>query len=265
MLDTRIAVLGCGTMGRAIVEGLLQAGFDPSQCVVTTRRAQNVAGLAEELGVEVTTDNAAAVGRADVVLACLKPDCTLGVVASVADALADKLLISIAAGVTLDKLESAAPKARVIRAMPNTPSLIGEGMTVLSSGASATEDDRARARAIFEAVGRVAELDHKHMNAVTALSGSGPAFVYVMLEAMADGGVMMGLPRDVSLTIAAQVFAGSARMVLEGHDHPAALKDQVTTPAGCTIAGLLTLEDGRIRSVLARAIQEASKVAGGLG
>lgn len=265
MLDTRIAVLGCGTMGRAIVEGLVRAGLPKAKCIATTRREEKVDGLEQALGVEVTANNAEAVVDAEVVLLCLKPKRATEVAASLAKDLSGKLLISIAAGVTLEKLEGLVPGARVIRAMPNTPSLIGEGMTVLSPGKSASEDDRAQARAIFEAMGRVAELEDKHMNAVTALAGSGPAFAYVMLEAMADGGVMMGLPRDVSLTIAAQVFAGSARMVLDGHDHPAALKDQVTTPAGCTIAGILTLEDGRIRSVLARAIQEASKVASELG
>jgi pyrroline-5-carboxylate reductase len=149
--------------------------------------------------------------------------------------------------------------------MPNTPCLIGEGLTVLSRGGDVSDEQVAVARKMFEGVGRCIELEEKHMDAVTSLNGSGPAFAYVILEALVDGGVMMGLPRGVALEMAAQVFLGSARMVLETGFHPAALKDQVTTPAGSTIAGILTMEDGRIRSVLARTIQEATRVAGELG
>lgn len=138
-------------------------------------------------------------------------------------------------------------------------------MTVLAAGPSATPEHMHEARRIFSSVGRCVELEDKHMDAVTSLNGSGPAFVYVVLESLADGGVMMGLPRGVALEIAAQVLLGSAKMMLETGMHPAALKDQVTTPAGSTIAGLLTMEDGRIRSVLARAIQEATRVASRLG
>ncbi|MFO7567192.1 MAG: pyrroline-5-carboxylate reductase [Enhygromyxa sp.] len=209
---------------------------------------------------------------AEVVLVCLKPQRYAEVLDNPAmrAALSGKLLISIAAGVTLDKLAVWLPDTALIRAMPNTPSLIGEGMTVVcrltdGSSNSANDEQMALARRIFESVGACLELEPKLMDAVTSLNGSGPAFVYVMLEAMADGGVMMGLPRDVALTIAAHVFRGAAAMVLDTDMHPAALKDQVTTPAGCTIAGILTMEDGRIRSVLARTIQEAAKVAAGLG
>jgi pyrroline-5-carboxylate reductase len=149
--------------------------------------------------------------------------------------------------------------------MPNTPAVIGEGMTVLSRGKDVTDAQMAIAAEIFGAVGRTTEIDEGYMNVVTALNGSGPAFAFLVLESLADGAVMMGLRRDTAFTIAAQMLQGSARMVLETGMHPAALKDQVTTPAGCTIAGLLTLEDGRIRSVLARAVEEASRVAGKLG
>ena len=138
-------------------------------------------------------------------------------------------------------------------------------MTVLARGQRAGDAEVALAQRLFETVGMCIEVEDKLMDAVTSLGGSGPAFVYVMIEAMADGGVMMGLPRPVALQIAAQVFQGAARMVLQTSNHPAALKDQVTTPAGCTIAGILTMEDGRIRSVLARTIQEATRVAGELG
>jgi pyrroline-5-carboxylate reductase len=149
--------------------------------------------------------------------------------------------------------------------MPNTPCVIGEGMTVLSTGPRATPEQMQVAQAIFAAVGRTRRLEEKHLNAVTALSGSGPAFALVVLESLADGGVMMGLPREVAVELSAQTLQGAARLVLQTGLHPAALKDDVTTPAGCTIAGLLTMEDGRIRSTLARTIQEATLVAANLG
>ncbi len=255
-------------MGEAILGGLLEAKcFSPPRIRVTARRPEVVRALAERHGVSGGTDNAAACGDADVVVVALKPH-NIGTVLNddtMRKALAGKVVISIAAGVRLTQLEAWLPEAHVIRAMPNTPCIIREGMVVLARGESVDDAGLTLARTIFEAVGECVELSDKHMDAVTSLNGSGPAFCYVMLEAMADGGVMMGLPRDTALRIAAQVFQGSARLVLQTGFHPAALKDQVTTPAGSTIAGLLTMEDGRIRSVLARAIQEATKVAAGLG
>jgi pyrroline-5-carboxylate reductase len=275
MLDEArsLCVLGCGTMGEAITAGVLRAGWLARESVIVTARRSAVAHRLEEtLDVAATTDNLEACRGAKVVLVCLKPQRYAAVLDSpkMRSALAGKLLISIAAGVTLDKLATWLPQTALIRAMPNTPSLIGEGMTVLcrlpAGTANAADDEQlAVAEKIFASVGEVTELEPKLMDAVTSLNGSGPAFVYVMLEAMADGGVMMGLPRDVAVRIAAQVFRGAAAMVLDTDMHPAALKDQVTTPAGCTIAGILTMEDGRIRSVLARTVQEAAKVAGGLG
>ncbi len=264
----KVAIIGCGTMGEAIVAGLLRAGLlAREQIVVTTRRAEVAEALATRHGVQATLDNLVAVRDADTVLLALKPQ-RIGKVLhqrGVAEALAGKLVISIAAGVTLAQLQGWLPESPVIRAMPNTPCLIGEGMTVLARGQRAGDPEVALAKRLFETIGMCVEVEDKLMDAVTSLGGSGPAFVYVMIEAMADGGVMMGLPRPVALKMAAQVFQGAARMVLSTGFHPAALKDQVTTPAGCTIAGILTMEDGRIRSVLARTIQEAAKVAGELG
>lgn len=149
--------------------------------------------------------------------------------------------------------------------MPNTPCHIGRGMTVVSRGAEATDEHVAVAVAIFETMGRVLELEEKHMDTVTGLSASGPAFIYVIIEALADGGVMRGLPRGAAIELAAQMTLGAAEMVLKTGRHPASLKDDVTTPAGCTIAGILALEDGRIRSVLARGVETAARVAGELG
>ncbi|MFT7520272.1 MAG: pyrroline-5-carboxylate reductase [Kiritimatiellia bacterium] len=169
------------------------------------------------------------------------------------------------AGIRISQLERWLPLTTIVRAMPNTPCTIREGMTVVSPGSTVREEQMGLATSIFSAVGRCLVLDERYLDAVTALGGSGPAFACVVLESMADGGVMMGLPRDVAVEIAAQTMQGAARMVLSTGEHPAALKDSVTTPAGCTIAGLLMMEDGRIRSTMARAIQEATQVASRLG
>lgn len=264
----RLAILGCGTMGETIVGGLLRAGlYAPSEVVATARRAEVVEGLRQRHGVAATLDNLAACSGAEVVVLTVKPQRIHKVLQlpGIREALAGKTVISIAAGVTLTQLAGWLPASAVIRAMPNTPCLINEGMTVVARGPGVGDAAAAVAVRLFETVGRCVEVEDKLMDAVTSLGASGPAFVYVMIEAMADGGVMMGLPRNLALEIAAQVFQGAARMVLQTNRHPAALKDQVTTPAGCTIAGILTMEDGRIRSVLARTIQEAARVAGELG
>jgi pyrroline-5-carboxylate reductase len=266
--DERLAIVGCGTMGEAILAGLLRVGqLRQEDVVVTARRAEQARRLHERHGVTALTDNRSACTQATTVLVALKPQRMAEVLDDdgMREVLAGKLLISIAAGIRVPTLQRWLPGTAIVRAMPNTPCLIGEGMTVLAPADTVTDEQRAFARGIFESVGRCLELEDKHMDAVTSLNGSGPAFAYVMLEALADGGVMMGLPRAVALEIAAQVLQGSARMVLDTGFHPAALKDQVTTPAGSTIAGLLIMEDGRIRSVLARTIQEATRVAAGLG
>lgn len=260
-----LAVLGCGKMGEAIIGGLLESNsIQPGQIHAIARRAERTAELNERYGISSSQD-ILHVSGSDVVLLCLKPHNAIEIMSSVSEELEGKLLISICAGLQLKDLQAAVPNTRLIRAMPNTPSLIREGMSVIAAGATCTEEDMILAEKIFSSVGRCRRLQEKHLDAVTGLSGSGPAFACVVLEAMADGGVMMGLPRDVAMELAAQTMQGAARLVLESGMHPASLKDQVTTPAGCTIAGLLIMEDGRIRSTLARTIQEATKVASSLG
>ena len=263
----RFAILGCGSMGRAILVGLGAVSDAPQVTVVSTRRAEVAARLTDEFGVRSTLDNVEAVGLADAVVLAVKPQIAGELLSApgVSEALDGKLLISICAGLSTAQLAGWLPSTAIIRAMPNTPCLIREGMTVLCAGPLATDDHIALAERIFGAVGRVRVLHEKHLDAVTGLSGSGPAFACVILEALADGGVRMGLPRDVAVELAAQTFQGAARLVLQTGRHPAALKDEVTTPAGCTIAGLLTMEDGKIRSVLARTIEEATHTASGLG
>ena len=261
-----IAIVGCGTIGEAILGGLLASGAAQKDAVVATVRRRERAGeLSAKYGIRALTDNAAGVRDASVVLVCVKPQRATELLPQMAESLRDKLVIPTCAGVRLARYEEWLAHSRVLRAMPNTPSVIREGMTVVAPGRGATDADLDTAKTIFSAVGRCLVLEEKHMDVVTGLSGSGPAFAFVILEALADGGVMMGLPRQAAVELAAQTVRGAARLVLESGQHPASLKDEVTTPAGCTIAGLLMMEDGKIRSTLARAIQEATRVAGGLG
>ncbi|KAL9938319.1 hypothetical protein V8E36_002942 [Tilletia maclaganii] len=213
--------------------------------------------------------NVRAAREADVVLVCCKPNMVKDILAEdgMREALKGKLVISICAGLRIAQIEAwVDADTKIVRAMPNTPSKIRQGMTVVTPlPPSSAPLDKAILLALFSSVGRCRILEEKHFDACTALAGSGPAFACVFLEAMADGGVMMGLPRAEALELAAQAMQGAARMVLQTSTHPAALKDSVTTPGGCTIAGLLNLEDGKVRSTVARTIQAATEHASGLG
>lgn len=266
----KIAIIGSGTMGRALAGGLLRSGKVAAKDLRGTARTKVTAErLTADLGVVCSTDNAEACREAGIVVLCVKPKDIQKVVEGLGakGALAHApLLISIAAGVSTGFIEGLLPSLTpVVRAMPNTPCFIGKGMTAVAKGTNATDEHTALAREIFSTMGRALELEEKHMDTVTGLSASGPAFIYLIIEALADGGVMRGLPRNVANELAAQMTLGAAEMVLQTGRHPAALKDDVTTPAGCTIAGILALEDGRIRSVLARAVETAARVAGELG
>lgn len=264
----RIAILGAGTMGCVIARGIVQGGLPAERITVTSRRVGPAEAVAHDLGITAAPDNLTACADADVVLICVKPADVVGLLDELVQNGAIRhapLLISIAAGVRIASVEERTrSSAPVLRAMPNTPCSIGHGMTVVSRGTLATDAHLEIGRTLFGTLGRCMVLDERHLDAVTALSASGPAFVYVLLEAFAEGGVMCGLPRDVATEMAAQMALGACQMVLATGRHPASLKDEVTTPAGCTIAGLLALEDGRVRSVLARAIQTTADVAGRL-
>lgn len=271
MIQGKVAILGVGTMGETILRGL-QAGrrpLPPSRLTGTVRGAARAAALSEALRLPVGTDNAGAVRGAAVVVVCLKPHDVIRVLAELSAAGAFEgapLLVSIAAGVRIAEIEAVVGATMpVVRAMPNTPCAIGRGTTVLAGGTRARSRHLAVARTLFTPLGETLELEERHFDTVTGLSGSGPAFAYVVIEALADGGVMMGLPRAVVIRLAARTLLGAAEMVLTSGAHPAALKDEVTTPAGCTIAGLLALEDGKIRSTLARAVERAAHSAAGLG
>lgn len=268
--DKKIAVVGLGTMGHAVVNGLLRSQtVNPDQISATVRTKPRAEKVSKELGIKCTTDNVTAVNGADIVLLCVKPKD----IEKVSEHLTKKgalknnpLVISIAAGTSTGFIENIiGQECPVLRAMPNTPCFIGKGMTVVAKGSQAKDEHVNLAKDIFSTMGRFAELEEKHMDTVTGLSASGPAFIYIIIEALADGGVMRGLPRNIATELVAQMTLGAAEMILATGKHPAALKDEVTTPAGCTIAGILALEDGRIRSVLARGVETAAKVAGELG
>lgn len=257
-------------MGQAILTGLLVEYKSQFQIIACVSSDESAARLEEIYGKQIEViinNNVEGVRKAQVVILCTKPQVAKSVIEEddVKAALENKLLISILAGVRNNQLQEWLPKSSIIRAMPNTPCKIREGMTILSCSPKVPAEYKAFAKKIFSSIGRCRYLDEKHMDAVTALGGSGPAFGCVVLESLADGGVMMGLPRDIAIELAAQSLQGAARMVLQTSQHPAMVKDSVTTPGGCTIAGLLTMEDGKIRSTLARAIQEATVVASGLG
>lgn len=256
----RLAVLGAGKMGSLLVQAFLeQKLIFPGSARATVRHAERMPVLSRELRIPVGTDNLAAVREADIILLCVKPQVVREVLEEIRPALVpEKLIISIAASVPVPYIEKHfTAGVPVIRAMPNTPCMVGCGMTALAKGTHANAAHLATAQKLFESVGRVIVLDEKHMDAVTGLSASGPAFLYVVLESLAEAGVKVGLPRDVATLLAAQTTQGAARMVLETGAHPALLKDAVTTPAGCTIDGLLELEEGRLRVTLIKAVVKA--------
>jgi pyrroline-5-carboxylate reductase len=264
-----LGIVGAGVMGQTLIRGLLASRLIGAERLwAGDKNGAACEAASQGLGIPVEVDFQNRVSTADLILICVKPADAPAVMATLRDAglRRETLLISILAGVATDRLEALlGTENPVVRAMPNTPAVVGEGMTAICRGRYAAKSDLERARHIFEAVGKCIAIDEIHFNAITALSGSGPAYQFLIMEALADAGVRVGLPRQLALTLVAQTALGAARMVLDSGRHPAALRDDVTTPAGCTIGGLLMLEDGRIRSVLARAVEEATKISAHLG
>jgi pyrroline-5-carboxylate reductase len=258
----RIAVIGAGKMGGILIQAFLaQKLFAPEQILATVAHADRAAALSSQWGIKVTTDNVAVAGAADLILLGVKPFQIPDVMEQIRPALTSKkALLSFAASVKTSAIEDAAGKEiSVIRAMPNTPSMLGAGAAALCRGRFVKDEQMLLAERIFQTVGRTVIVDEKHMDAVTGLSASGPAFIYIILESLAEAGVKVGLPRDIATLLAAQTTYGAARMVLETGSHPALLKDQVTTPAGCTIDGILELEEGGLRVTLIKAVMRAAQ------
>ena len=266
--DKKLAVLGAGKLGGILLRAYLKQGlFRASRVTATVRHGERAAALAHELGIVVTNDNREAVKDADIVLLTVKPQTVGQVLQEIAPEIGENaLVISVAASVPTGFVEqqlAAASggkhdKTAVVRAMPNTPASVDCGMTAICGGSHAQTEHLEIARTMFDAVGRTIVLDEKHMDAVTGLSASGPAFAYIILESLAEAGVKVGLPRDVATLLAAQMMKGAASVVLETGDHPALLKDAVTTPAGCTIDGILELEEGKLRVTLIKAVVKAT-------
>ena len=264
----RVGFVGGGNMGEALIRGLLGAGLVPADHIAATDvRTERAAQLVKQFGIAAHADNPRLVREADVVILAVKPQIMAPVLAEIAPAVtARHLLISIAAGVSTTAIRSVLGKdARIIRVMPNTPALVLHGAAAIARARGLGPDDLATAEEIFGAVGRAVVLDEEMMDAVTGLSGSGPAYVAIVIEALADGGVRMGLDRAIAMTLATQTVLGSARLLAETGMHPGALKDMVSSPGGTTIAGIAALEEGSIRSTLIRAVERATQRSRELG
>ncbi len=262
------AIIGCGNMGEAILKGLIAGGAAAGSISVSEPAAARRRQLKTRYGVAVSAGNVSAAKGAHTIIIAVKPNVVPQVLTDLKPLVTkdNPLLISIAAGVSTAKiLESAGEKARVVRVMPNTPALVGEGMTVLCSGGTATGKDIKQAEELFGSVGQVLVMEERLMDAVTGLSGSGPAYVFLMIEALADGGVKNGIPRDQALTLARQTVLGAARLAVATGEHPGVLKDRVTSPGGTTIAGITALERGRFRASLIDAVTSAAERSEELG
>ena len=260
--NVRVAVLGAGKMGGILLQALLKQNlFAAGQIHATVAHPEKAVALSTQWGVDVGTSNLEAVRQADLIIIGVKPYQVPDVMAEIRRALTkEKTIISIAASVKTNAIEEAAGvPIGVIRAMPNTPSALGAGVAALCRGKFVTSAEMELAHRIFETVGRSVVVDEKHMDAVTGLSGSGPAYIYIIIESLAEAGVKVGLPRDVATQLAAQTTYGAAKMVLETGYHPALLKDAVTTPAGCTVDGILELEEGGLRVTLIKAVMRATE------
>jgi pyrroline-5-carboxylate reductase len=258
----RVAVLGAGKMGGILLKALLEKGLLSRRgTVATVQHEDRARSLAKKLGIVAITDNLAAVKDVDVIFICVKPQVVEEVIEQIRPNISKgQLIISIAASVPTSQIEHALQHdLAVVRAMPNTPCVLGCGMTGLCRGKFANTKHLEMAATLFNVVGRSVIVDEKHMDAVTALSASGPAYIYIILESLAEAGVKVGLPRDIATLLAAQTTLGAASVVLETGDHPALLKDAVTTPAGCTIDGIMELEEGKLRVTLIKAVVKAAQ------
>lgn len=257
-----IAVVGAGHMAGALIGGMIRSKLVPAKSVVATRRTpEALAELQKKWGVRVSTDNRKAVAGADIVILAVKPQMAKSVMAQLAGAIKkEQLVISVMAGITTSAISKALrADCPVVRAMPNTPCQVDAGATAIAAGAHAGEKDMARAEAVFKSVGLCVALPETALDAVTGLSGSGPVYLYMVIEAMIDGGVKMGIPRAVASKLAAQTVLGAAKLVIETGKHPALLKDEVTTPGGTAITAIHVLESKGLRSLLIDGVEAATK------
>jgi pyrroline-5-carboxylate reductase len=258
----KLTLVGAGKIGEALLSGILSSQLVPVSSVVAADADQTRADyIGEKYGVKAYTNNRQAVAGADLVLLCVMPQRVRDVLREIRKTVRkNALVISVAASVRTGLIEQELDRGvRVIRAMPNTPCLIRQGMSALCRGKHASDEDLKIAQAIFSSMGRTVVVDERHMDAITGLSASGPAYVYLIIESLAEAGVKLGLPRELSTELSAQTLLGASAMVLHTGEHPAKLKDIVTTPAGCTIDGLLELEEGGLRVTLIKAVVRAAE------
>jgi pyrroline-5-carboxylate reductase len=266
-IEGTVGFIGTGNMAEALIRGLLHAGVaEKDQVIGSDPREERCQEMSGRYGIRVVEDNLEIARQADILVLSVKPQ----VMAKVLDQVGKQihphaLVISIAAGIPLAAIEAKLPQARVIRTMPNTPALVGAGATAIAAGGHATDDDLKAAKRIFDSVGTTVVLDEAQMDAVTGLSGSGPAYIFLIIEALSDAGVKVGLSRYNALALAAQTVLGSAKLLIETKEHPGQLKDMVTSPGGTAIAGLHTLEAGGLRTTLMDAVEAATRRSRELG
>jgi len=267
MENRRIAVLGAGNMGRAFLRGMLKAKWaSPSRFVATTRTPEAAKALALDLAIDAHTDNAKAAAWADVIVLAVKPQILPRILDEIAPSVGPgKLVVSLAAGIPTSLIEAALPGASVVRTMPNLPVLVDAGATAYCFGKSARREDGAAVRSMLESVGTAHEVDEYLMDAVTGLSGTGPMYVFQLIEGLADAGVKVGLSRDVAMALVMQTVLGSAKLAMQSGEHPARLKDRVTSPGGTAITALHTLERGGMRAILIDAVEAATNRSAQLG
>jgi pyrroline-5-carboxylate reductase len=264
----RVGFLGAGNMGEAMIKGLLQAGLVPAASIgATDVRQERLDQIAKQYGIRSAKSNPALVAESDVVILAVKPQIMAAVLKEIAPAVdGTTLFISIAAGIPTRTLRAQLGRpARLIRVMPNTPALVLEGVTAIARAEGLEAGDLETAQELFGAVGRVVVLEEDALDAVTGLSGSGPAYVAIVIESLADGGVKMGLDRATAMTLAAQTVLGSAKLILETGTHPGQLKDMVSSPGGTTIAGIAALEEGGVRRTFISAVERATQRSRELG
>ncbi len=266
-VEGTVGFIGVGNMAEALIRGLIGAHVAAADQIVGSEpRADRGAEMTRLYGIRTTADNVAVAEGADILVLSVKPQVMTRVLDEIAAHVKPSaLVISIAAGIPLAVIEGHLPRARVVRTMPNTPALVGAGATAIAAGGHATSEDLAAAKRIFDSVGLTVTLEETQMDAVTGLSGSGPAYIFLIIEALADAGVKVGLSRHVAQSLAAQTVLGSAKLLIETNEHPGRLKDMVTSPGGTAIAGLHTLEAGGLRTTLMNAVEVATNRSRELG
>lgn len=266
--DKKIGFIGAGTMAKAIIKGFLNAKVISADKILASEISKELAGKASEvLGIKVVTDNKEIAVHSDIIFLCVKPSVLETVLYEIKDYITkEKFVVSIAAGVGTDFIaQTLEHKAHVVRVMPNTPAVVSEGMSAVCKGRHATDEEADFVVEMFSCIGRTMRVPERLIDAATAVSGSGPAFILSIIESMADGGLKLGLTKQAAIELAAQTCLGAAKMVLETGKHPSVLKDEVSTPGGCTIAGLLTMEEEGIPSGMSKTIIETARTASGMG